>query len=97
MERVTFAIRWDEEEPCQLVYVVDNGVVKATTLKSRRGLLVVRYDVELAPRHLVEWSLLFLRETRTNLEAIYQRDGGERRSLARVEQAFNHWSSEGEA
>ncbi len=97
MERVTFAIRWDEEEPCQLVYVVDNGVVKATTVESRRGLLVVRYAVEPAPSHQVEWSLLFLRETRSNLQAVYQPDGGERRSLARVETAANHWSSEGAA
>jgi hypothetical protein len=97
MERVTFAIQWDEEEPCQLVYLVDNGVVKATTVKSQGGLLVVRYDVELAVSHQVEWSLLFLRETRTNLQAIYQRDGGERRSLGRMDVAANHWSTEGAA
>ncbi|HEY8211327.1 MAG TPA: hypothetical protein VIG99_27775 [Myxococcaceae bacterium] len=97
MERVTFAIRWDEEEPCQLVYIVDNGVVKATTVQSRKGLLVVRYDVEAAASHQLEWSLLFLRETRSNLEAIYQRDGGDRRSLARVTTALNHWSSGGAA
>src|SRR5262245_60327505 len=95
MERVTFAIQWDEDEPCQLVYLVDNGVVKATTLSSKSGLLVVRYDAEPADSHLVEWSLLFLRETRTNLHATWQADGGERRSLGRVDVASHHWSSEG--
>jgi hypothetical protein len=96
-ETVTFTVRWKEARSAQLVYVLDNGELVKTNIQSDTGQLAVTYEVETALTHVIEWSLLFPKETRTKLEATYQRQGGAPSPLDQEASQDNRWSSRGVA
>jgi hypothetical protein len=96
MEKVTFTVRWDGAERCQLVYVIDNGELKASNVETEPGRISVSYDVQQATTHVLEWSLLFPGRTRTGLSAAYER-GGKISPLDKLDSATNRWASRGAA
>jgi hypothetical protein len=96
-QTVEFQIEWKGRQKAQIHFVIDNDKVVATDGDNivGQGSLLVKYSVQEAPLHHLEWSLFFPNKSLTGLTAQASIDGEAFTEVGSKDDAKNRWTDEG--
>jgi hypothetical protein len=100
MDTIIFEITWSGSQDARLYYLIDNDHVVTTTstlaphtesVTVGRGHVRVKYQIEHAPAHRIEWSLMFPGKTLSDLETSASVNGGEKQTKSAADDQKQHW------